>query len=116
MGNCPGRPGGVRALARAAPRGRCGAATALTTATATPSWRCWPVCRRIRSSTASWSAGDRPGVPTLGDILRRHQLVHPGPDARASRNFPVAYMVFDLLRLRGRSLLAEPLHTRRALP
>ncbi len=53
------------------------------------------------------------GVPTLGDILRRHQLVHPGRIARASRNFPVAYIVFDLLRLRGRSLLAEPLQARR---
>ncbi len=54
------------------------------------------------------------GIPTLGAILRRHQLVHPERVTRASRNFPVAYMVFDLLRLRGRSLLAEPLRTRRA--
>lgn len=54
------------------------------------------------------------GVPTLGDILRRHQLMHPARIARDSRNFPVAYVVFDLLRLGGRSLLGEPLRTRRA--
>src|SRR5262245_26812869 len=54
------------------------------------------------------------GIPTLGAILRRHQLVHPGRIARASCNFPVAYVVFDLLYLRGRSLLAEQLHIRRA--
>ena len=54
------------------------------------------------------------GVPTLAAILRRHQLVHPARIARASRNFPVAYMVFDLLRLRGRSMLGEALHQRRA--
>jgi ATP-dependent DNA ligase len=54
------------------------------------------------------------GVPTLGAILRRHQLVQPSKIARASRNYPVAYLVFDLLAFRGRSLLAESLQTRRA--
>ncbi len=54
------------------------------------------------------------GIPTLGAILRRHQLVHPARIARAARNYPVAYMVFDLLALRGRSLLGETLRQRRA--
>src|SRR5262249_49602492 len=58
--------------------------------------------------------GGPTGVPTLAAILRRHQLVQPARVARASRHDPVAYVVFDLLALRGRSLLAEPLHTRRA--
>ena len=89
-----------------------------------PTWRLWgrdgvdyrdrypelAVLARVPSDTVldgelvRWGPS---GVPTLGDILRRHQLVHPGRIARASRNFPVAYMVFDLLRLRGRSLLAR---------
>jgi bifunctional non-homologous end joining protein LigD len=58
--------------------------------------------------------GGPSGVPTLAAILHRHQLVHPARVARASRHDPVAYLVFDLLALRGRSLLAEPLHMRRA--
>ncbi len=70
-----------------------------------------PVDTVIDGELVRWGPS---GIPTLGDILRRHQLVHPARIARASRNFPVAYMVFDLLRLRGRSLLAEPLRIRRA--
>ncbi len=97
-----------------------------------PTWRLWgrervwyrdrypelTVLTRVPSDTVldgelvRWGPS---GVPTLGDILRRHQLVHPGRIARASRNFPVAYIVFDLLRLRGRSMLGEPLHIRRAV-
>jgi ATP-dependent DNA ligase len=54
------------------------------------------------------------GVPTLAAVLRRHQLVQPARVAAAARAEPVSLVAFDLLALAGRSLLAEPLHTRRA--
>jgi bifunctional non-homologous end joining protein LigD len=54
------------------------------------------------------------GVPSLAALLRRHQLLHPERVAAAARAAPVTYVAFDLLALAGRSLVAEPLHTRRA--
>ena len=48
------------------------------------------------------------------DQVDRHQLCQPQRIAQASRTCPVVYVVFDLLFLRGRSLLGEPLPTRRA--
>ena len=53
------------------------------------------------------------GLPNLGAILKRHHLTHPARIERASQSQPVCYVVFDLLRLRGRSLLGEPLQRRR---
>ena len=53
------------------------------------------------------------GLCNLGAILKRHHLTHPARIAQASRSQPVCYMVFDLLYLRGRSLLGEPLQRRR---
>jgi ATP-dependent DNA ligase len=40
-------------------------------------------------------------------------LTHPARIAQASQSQPVCYVVFDLLYLRGRSLLGEPLQRRR---
>ncbi len=55
------------------------------------------------------------GLPDLEAILARHHLTHPAKIEHISRQQPVSYMVFDLLRWQGRSLCAEPLHVRRAL-
>jgi ATP-dependent DNA ligase len=54
------------------------------------------------------------GRSELGAILSRHQLSSPARIYRASRSQPVCYVVFDLLYLRGRSLLGRPLQERRA--
>jgi ATP-dependent DNA ligase len=53
------------------------------------------------------------GLSNLGALLKRHHLTHPGRIAQASQSQPVCYVVFDLLYLRGRSLLGEPLQRRR---
>ena len=53
------------------------------------------------------------GLSNLGAILKRHHLTHPARIAQASQSQPVCYVVFDLLYLRGRSLLGEPLQRRR---
>ena len=53
------------------------------------------------------------GLPNLGAILKRHHLTHPARIERASQSQPVCYVVFDLLYLRGRSLLGDPLQRRR---
>jgi hypothetical protein len=45
------------------------------------------------------------GLSNLGAILKRHHLTHPARIAQASQSQPVCYVVFDLLYLRGRSLL-----------
>ena len=53
------------------------------------------------------------GLSNLGAILKRHHLTHPARIAQASQSQPVCYVVFDLLCLRGRSLLGETLQRRR---
>ena len=53
------------------------------------------------------------GLSNLGAILKRHHLTNPARIEQASRSQPVCYVVFDLLHLRGRSLLGEPLQSRR---
>jgi bifunctional non-homologous end joining protein LigD len=54
-------------------------------------------------------------VPDLEAILARHQLSHPAKIQHASQQQPVTYVIFDLLAHRGRSLVGQPLHERRAL-
>jgi ATP-dependent DNA ligase len=54
------------------------------------------------------------GVPDLEALLAHHQLTQPIKILHASREQPITYVVFDLLSNQGRSLLAEPLHQRRA--
>jgi hypothetical protein len=56
--------------------------------------------------------GGRPHLPSL---LSRHQLLGPQQIEAASRVHPVTYVVFDLLALRDRMLLAQPLQARREL-
>jgi ATP-dependent DNA ligase len=58
-------------------------------------------------------AFDGAGRPDLRGLLRRHGLVDGWRLAQAPRWCPVTYVVFDLLWLRGRSLLREPLRRRR---
>jgi ATP-dependent DNA ligase len=54
------------------------------------------------------------GRPTLEGILRRHQLVSPRKIQYASRQWPVTYVLFDLLSWQGRELFDQPLSQRRA--
>ncbi len=56
----------------------------------------------------------RDGRADLAALLGRHGLARPDRVARASRQQPVAYVLFDLLAAHGRSLLGEPLERRRA--
>jgi len=56
----------------------------------------------------------RQGLPHLHALLRRHALVQPARIRHGSRLVPVRYVLFDLLAVRGHSLLAEPLRQRRA--
>lgn len=53
------------------------------------------------------------GRADFGALLRRHQLSSPRKIAWAAGRQPVVYMVFDLLRLGGCSLVAEPFTRRR---
>ena len=57
----------------------------------------------------------RDGLPRLGDVLQRHQLVDSLKIRQASRQRPVNYVLFDLLAVRGRCLLREPFLIRRGL-
>ena len=75
------------------------------------------VLRRLSEGTILDGELVRPGPSgrsELGAILRRHQLSSPARIHRASHSHPVCYVVFDLLYLRGRSLLGQPLRERRA--
>jgi ATP-dependent DNA ligase len=56
--------------------------------------------------------GGRPHLPSL---LSRHQLLRPSQIEAQSRVRPVTYVVFDLLAIRGRSLLGHPLQARREI-
>jgi ATP-dependent DNA ligase len=55
------------------------------------------------------------GRPSLQGLLQRHQLVDPGRIRRAGRLSPVHFVLFDILYHRGRSLMQEPWHRRRAV-
>lgn len=55
------------------------------------------------------------GVPDLDAILGRHQLTDFAKILHASKQHPVSYLVFDLLAYQGRSLLGQPLKSRRDL-
>jgi ATP-dependent DNA ligase len=55
------------------------------------------------------------GRPSLQGLLQRHQLVDPDRIRHASRLSPVHYVLFDILYHRGRSLMQEPWHRRRAV-
>jgi DNA ligase D-like protein (predicted ligase) len=53
------------------------------------------------------------GRADFSALLRRHQLASARKIRWAAAQQPVTYVVFDLLRLGGRSLLEQPLHERR---
>jgi ATP-dependent DNA ligase len=57
----------------------------------------------------------RSGLPTLGAIMSRHQLVTERMIRHASQLCPVTYVVFDLISYKGDSLLMHPLRARREL-
>jgi bifunctional non-homologous end joining protein LigD len=56
---------------------------------------------------------DRTGLRGLQGSARRRDAEAPRPSAEERRAIPLAYMVFDLLYLDGRSLLAAPLEERK---
>ena len=60
-------------------------------------------------------APDADGVPRFELLQPRINLTRPGDVATAMQRYPVQLMLFDLLRLDGRSLLREPYHERRRL-
>lgn len=55
------------------------------------------------------------GVPSLAGLADRMHVRDPRRIAALAAANPITYLVFDLLRLDGRSLLGTPLHERRAL-
>lgn len=57
---------------------------------------------------------DREGRPDLQALQERVHAAAPEAVARAAQAHPATYVVYDLLSLRGRSLLKEPLHRRQA--
>jgi ATP-dependent DNA ligase len=57
--------------------------------------------------------GDAEGRPDPSALADREHADRPDLIARAAERHPITYVVFDLLWLRGRSLLSEPLHRRR---
>ncbi len=56
----------------------------------------------------------RGGRAAFSDVLRRHQMTSPQRIRWAATSQPVTYMAFDLLALKGRCLLQQPLRERRA--
>ncbi len=56
---------------------------------------------------------DAAGRPDLAALQEREHADRSPVVAAAARAHPVTYVVYDLLYLRGRSLLREPLHRRR---
>ncbi len=60
-------------------------------------------------------AFDDAGRPRFQRLAPRLMSARPDEILRASAEVPVAYLVFDLLSLGGRSLLAVPLRARKAL-
>ncbi len=60
-------------------------------------------------------APDAGGVPRFELLQPRINLTRPGDVATAMQRYPVQLMLFDVLRLDGRSLLREPYQERRRL-
>jgi bifunctional non-homologous end joining protein LigD len=58
---------------------------------------------------------DAAGRPSFARLQRRMHLTDPGEIARASASVPVALMLFDILAIDGRSLLALPYAGRREI-
>jgi bifunctional non-homologous end joining protein LigD len=56
---------------------------------------------------------DAEGRPDRVALEARQEAVRPEAVARAAAAHPVTYVVYDLLYLRGRSFMKEPLHRRR---
>lgn len=58
---------------------------------------------------------DAGGAPNFGLLQPRINLTRPGDVAKAAQAAPAQLMLFDLLSLNGRSLLAQPYEARREL-
>lgn len=58
---------------------------------------------------------DEQGVPSFGRLQRRMHVTSPAEAIRRAAEVPVAYVVFDLLRLSGHDLTGRPWHERRDL-
>jgi bifunctional non-homologous end joining protein LigD len=72
--------------------------------------RRWPTGAVVDGEVVAFDAAGRPHLRWL---LSRHGLMDGWRIEQAKQWCPVTYVVFDLLRLRGRSLLGEPLARRR---
>lgn len=55
------------------------------------------------------------GVPKFSLLQRREHIVDEGRILSMSKSLPAAYIAFDLLELKGKSLMSEPLSKRREL-
>jgi bifunctional non-homologous end joining protein LigD len=58
---------------------------------------------------------DHAGRPSFGTLQQRMNIADPQAAIRLAEQIPVAYVVFDLLRLEGQSLLRQPYAARREL-
>jgi bifunctional non-homologous end joining protein LigD len=58
---------------------------------------------------------DAGGRPSFGTLQQRMNVADPRAAERLAEQIPVAYVVFDVLRLQGESLLRQPYHARREL-
>lgn len=115
---------GVRVLADVAPgRGEAGSAR-LTSRNDNDVSIAWPEVRAAPSGPGSpadllvdgevIALNDR-GVPDFRTLQERMHVRNARAVARLADAVPAIYMVFDLLRLEGRDLTAEPLERRREL-
>jgi len=58
---------------------------------------------------------DPAGRPSFGTLQQRMNIADARAAQRLAEQIPVAYVVFDVLRLQGESLLRQPYHARREL-
>jgi bifunctional non-homologous end joining protein LigD len=58
---------------------------------------------------------DPAGRPNFGTLQQRMNVADPRAAQRLAEQIPVAYVVFDVLRLQGEPLLRQPYHARREL-
>ncbi|QCW49866.2 DNA ligase [Nocardioides dongxiaopingii] len=113
---------GMRILADTRPAGRAGGSgTRLTSRNDNDVTAAWPdvadapLADRDHLVDGEVIALNERGLPDFRVLQERMHVRRATSVARLVHQVPVTFMIFDLLRLDGRDLLAEPLATRRAL-